>query len=123
MHTNRLTRTRRRASCRDPAARLVDTTAGSSCGVIPTATGVHDGAHQGARVQLGERGAARDRLRALRHRQGLAGHRTLVALQPGRGQQAHVRGYDFAEAQRDDVTRHQVTNVEVLRFARPQHDR
>jgi hypothetical protein len=37
MHTSRLTSTLRRASCRDPAARLVDTTAGSSCGEMPTA--------------------------------------------------------------------------------------
>jgi len=37
MHTNRLTRTLRRLIRRDPAARLVDTTAGSSCGVMPTA--------------------------------------------------------------------------------------
>jgi hypothetical protein len=37
MLTRRLTRTFRRASWRDPAARLVDTTAGSSCGEIPTA--------------------------------------------------------------------------------------
>ena len=37
MHTNRLTRTLRLLICRAPAARLVDTTAGSSCGVMPTA--------------------------------------------------------------------------------------
>jgi len=37
MHTSRLTRTLRRASCREPAARLVETTAGSSCGEMPTA--------------------------------------------------------------------------------------
>ena len=37
MHTSRLTSTLRRANCRDPAARLVETTAGSSCGEIPTA--------------------------------------------------------------------------------------
>jgi hypothetical protein len=37
MHTSRLTRTLERASCRDPAARLVETTAGSSCGEMPTA--------------------------------------------------------------------------------------
>lgn len=37
MHTSRLTRTLRRRIRRDPAARLVDTTAGRSCGVIPTA--------------------------------------------------------------------------------------
>ena len=37
MHTNRLTRTLRWASRRDPVARLVLTTAGSSCGVMPTA--------------------------------------------------------------------------------------
>ena len=37
MHTNRLTRTLRRASRRDPVARLALTTAGSSCGVMPTA--------------------------------------------------------------------------------------
>ena len=37
MHTSRLTSTLRRASRRDPVARLVDTTAGSSCGVMPTA--------------------------------------------------------------------------------------
>ena len=37
MQTSRLTRTLERASCRDPAVRLVETTAGSSCGVIPTA--------------------------------------------------------------------------------------
>ena len=37
MHTNRLTSTFALASCRDPVARLVLTTAGSSCGVIPTA--------------------------------------------------------------------------------------
>ena len=37
MQTRRLTRTLRRAICRDPAARLIDTTAGSSCGVMPTA--------------------------------------------------------------------------------------
>ena len=36
-HTNRLTSTCREASRRLPAARLVVTTAGSSCGVIPTA--------------------------------------------------------------------------------------
>ena len=38
MQTRRLTRTLRSASRRDPVARLVDTTAGNSCGVIPTAT-------------------------------------------------------------------------------------
>lgn len=37
MQTRRLTSTLRRASCRDPAARLVETTAGSSWGEIPTA--------------------------------------------------------------------------------------
>ena len=37
MQTNRLTSTLRSASCRDPGARLVLTTAGSSCGVMPTA--------------------------------------------------------------------------------------
>jgi hypothetical protein len=37
MHTKRLTRTLRWASRRDPVARLVLTTAGNSCGVIPTA--------------------------------------------------------------------------------------
>ena len=37
MHTSRLTSTLLRASCRDPAARLVETTAGSSCGLMPTA--------------------------------------------------------------------------------------
>ena len=37
MHTNRLTSTLALASCRDPVARLVLTTAGSSCGVMPTA--------------------------------------------------------------------------------------
>jgi len=37
MQTSRLTSALERASCRDPAARLVDTTAGSSWGVIPTA--------------------------------------------------------------------------------------
>ncbi len=37
MQTRRLTSTLRRAICRDPAARLIDTTAGSNCGVIPTA--------------------------------------------------------------------------------------
>jgi hypothetical protein len=37
MQTRRLTSTLRRLICREPAARLVDTTAGSSCGVIPTA--------------------------------------------------------------------------------------
>ena len=37
MHTSRLTSTLRRLIRRDPAARLVDTTAGSSCGVMPTA--------------------------------------------------------------------------------------
>jgi len=37
MHTSRLTSTLRHASCRDPAARLVDTTARSSCGEMPTA--------------------------------------------------------------------------------------
>jgi hypothetical protein len=35
--TSRLTSTLRWASCREPAARLVETTAGSSCGEIPTA--------------------------------------------------------------------------------------
>ena len=38
MHTSRLTSTFFAASRRDPVARLVDTTAGSSCGVMPTAT-------------------------------------------------------------------------------------
>ena len=37
MHTSRLTSTLSRASRREPDARLVLTTAGSSCGVIPTA--------------------------------------------------------------------------------------
>ena len=37
MHTSRLTSTLRLAIRREPAARLVETTAGSSCGVIPTA--------------------------------------------------------------------------------------
>ena len=37
MHTKRLTRTLRWASRRDPVARLVLTTAGNSCGVMPTA--------------------------------------------------------------------------------------
>ena len=37
MHTSRLTKTLSRASRLDPEARLVPTTAGSSCGVIPTA--------------------------------------------------------------------------------------
>ena len=37
MLTNRLTSTLRRASCRDPDARLLLTTAGNSCGVMPTA--------------------------------------------------------------------------------------
>ena len=37
MQTRRFTRTLRRASCRVPVARLVLTTAGSSCGVMPTA--------------------------------------------------------------------------------------
>ena len=37
MHTSRLTSTLRRLIRRDPAARLVDTTAGSSWGVMPTA--------------------------------------------------------------------------------------
>ena len=37
MQTSRLTSTLRRLIRRDPAARLVDTTAGSSCGVMPTA--------------------------------------------------------------------------------------
>ena len=38
MHTSRLTSTFFSASRRDPVARLVDTTAGSSWGVMPTAT-------------------------------------------------------------------------------------
>ena len=37
MQTSRLTSTLRRLIWRDPAARLVETTAGSSCGVMPTA--------------------------------------------------------------------------------------
>ena len=37
IHTKRLTSTLALASCRDPVARLALTTAGSSCGVIPTA--------------------------------------------------------------------------------------
>ena len=37
MQTSRLTSTLRRASRRVPTARLVLTTAGSSCGVMPTA--------------------------------------------------------------------------------------
>ena len=37
MQTNRLTKTLSRANRRDPVARLVLTTAGSSCGVMPTA--------------------------------------------------------------------------------------
>ena len=37
MHTRRLTRTLRLLIRRDPAAREVETTAGSSCGVMPTA--------------------------------------------------------------------------------------
>ena len=37
MHTRRLTSTLSSASRRDPVARLVLTTAGSSCGVMPTA--------------------------------------------------------------------------------------
>ena len=37
MQTSRLTSTFRLAIWRDPAARLVETTAGSSCGVMPTA--------------------------------------------------------------------------------------
>ena len=37
MHTSRFTRTLSRASRRDPDARLVLTTAGSNCGVMPTA--------------------------------------------------------------------------------------
>ncbi len=37
IHTNRFTRTLSRANRREPVARLVLTTAGSSCGVIPTA--------------------------------------------------------------------------------------
>ena len=37
MHTRRLTRTLALASRREPVARLALTTAGSSCGVIPTA--------------------------------------------------------------------------------------
>ena len=37
MHTSRFTRTLSRARRRDPDARLVLTTAGSSCGVMPTA--------------------------------------------------------------------------------------
>ena len=37
MHTNRLTSTLSLASRRDPVARLALTTAGSSCGVMPTA--------------------------------------------------------------------------------------
>ena len=38
MHTSRLTSTFFSASRREPVARLVDTTAGSSWGVMPTAT-------------------------------------------------------------------------------------
>ncbi len=38
LHTRRLTRTCRSASRRDPVARLVETTAGNSWGVIPTAS-------------------------------------------------------------------------------------
>ena len=38
MHTSRLTSTFFSARRRDPVARLVETTAGSSCGVMPTAT-------------------------------------------------------------------------------------
>ena len=37
MQTSRLTRTLSAASRRDPVARLVLTTAGSNCGVMPTA--------------------------------------------------------------------------------------
>ena len=37
MVTRRLTRTRLRASARDPVERLTETIAGSSCGVIPIA--------------------------------------------------------------------------------------
>ena len=37
MHTSLFTSTLRCRIRRDPAARLVDTTAGSNCGVIPTA--------------------------------------------------------------------------------------
>ena len=37
MHTSRLTNTLRPARRRDPVARLVLTTAGNNCGVIPTA--------------------------------------------------------------------------------------
>ncbi len=37
MHTRRLTSTLALASCREPVARLVLTTAGSSCGVMLTA--------------------------------------------------------------------------------------
>ena len=37
IHTKRLTSTLALASFRDPVARLALTTAGSSCGVIPTA--------------------------------------------------------------------------------------
>ena len=38
MQTSRLTSTFLSARRRDPVARLVETTAGSSCGVMPTAT-------------------------------------------------------------------------------------
>ena len=37
MQTSRLTSTLRRLIRREPAARLLETTAGSSCGVMPTA--------------------------------------------------------------------------------------
>ena len=57
MHTSRLTSTLSRASRREPDARLVLTTAGSSCGVMPTAMArreQHRFDHRPAQQQIGD---------------------------------------------------------------------
>ena len=191
MHTSRLTSTFLAASRREPVARLVDTTAGSSWGVMPTATArenstasmtgrpkrdvdhedrdaehpadlgqqpreagetelelglgvafpepdrdppelggrpgrhhhgvggalVHDGSHEQARRQLGERGAARHRLGRLLRRDRFAGEDRLVAFEVARGQEPDIRRDDRPDPEVHDVARHQVRDLDAHRLA------
>ena len=82
---------------------------------------VHDGAHQRAPGQLGQRGARRHRGGVLVDRQRLAGQHRLVAFQTGHRQQPDVGRDDAAQAQLDQVTGDQAGDIDLDRVAVAHH--
>ena len=123
---------------RDPAARLVETTAGSSLelgvelmgseaggdlpelGVrprrdddTPSASGVHDGSHQRATGEIRQRRTCWHLVGVLGGGQGLPGQHRLVALQAADPQQAEIGRDHISQAEFNDIARDERGDVDL----------